>query len=218
MAPPLPRGVIAARGRAVGLLGTLSRPSRERIAVTGFFLGSEGRLDRALSRTYFEAANWAWAGYEDEGGHHLSFRKGLASLQEAPTRAVDLGTGAGGTAAVLAETFPDASVTGVDSSHRMVRRARLRHGDVPNLDFVVGDGLALDMQDGSVDLVTSLNYMPYPGEVRRIVRPGGSVLVASTFQKVGSHAVAAHWEAFGFGLLARSDADVGSFELYHREA
>jgi SAM-dependent methyltransferase len=116
----------------------------------------------------------------------------------------------------MAQTWPDARVTGIDSSRRMVRLARRRHGDLPNLTFQAGDGLHLDLAEGFADLVTSLNYMPFPAEVRRILRPAGHVLVASTFQAVGSKAVAAQWEDHGFTLAAQENAAVGSFEIYRQ--
>ena len=212
MASPLKRVAEA----FVGGVGRRTQPSRERIAVTGFFLGTESILDRMLSRSYFEMSNWAWAGYEADEGHHLSFRMGLARVPLPPSVVVDLGTGAGGTAAQMARMWPDARVTGIDSSRQMVRLARRRHGDVSNLTFSVGDGLHLALAEAAVELVTSLNYMPFPSEVRRILRPGGRALVASTFQAVGSKAVAAHWEGHGFVLEAQDDAAIGSFELYRR--
>ncbi len=214
MPSPLKR---LAAGAIRGVVGQRTRASRERIAVTGFFLGSESPWDRALSRTYFGLSNWVWADFEGADSHHLAFRKGLAQIGPSPKCAVDLGTGAGGTAAIVAATWPDATVTGIDSSRNMIRQARKQHGGLPNLTFAVGDGLRLDLADGAVDLVTSLNYMPFPGEVRRILRPGGRVLVASTFQAVGSQAVAAQWGQHQFALEAQDDADVGSFEIYRRE-
>lgn len=201
---------------AEALAARASQPSRERIAVTGFFLGAESPLDRGLARTYFALSSWGWAGYEADEGHAASFRAGVAQLPEPPRTVVDLGTGAGGTAALMARTWPQARVLGIDSSRQMVRRAGERHRELPNLSFATGDGLHLALDDGSMDLVTSLNYLPFPGEVRRILRPTGHVLVASTFQGIGSAAVAAHWMTHGFELVAQEAVDRGSFELYRR--
>lgn len=216
--PPAPaQAVLAARSRLAGVLGSLSQPARERIAVTGFLLGSEGPLDRLLARSYFEVASRSWAVYETDASYHTSFLEGLAALDVEPKRAVDLGTGAGGTAYLLAQRWPACEVVGIDSSRFMVRSAR-RQRSAPNLQFRVDDGLRLQLPDGSVDLVTSLNYMPFPGEMRRVLAPDGHVLVASTFQGLGSRAVEAHWETFGFALHQRAGADRGSFEIYRRTA
>jgi SAM-dependent methyltransferase len=192
----------------------ISQPSRERIAVTGFFLGNEPPLDRLLARTYFALSSRGWAGYETDEGHHAAFRTGLTQIATPPHDVIDLGTGTGGTAALLASTWPTARVTGIDSSRQMIRRARERHRGLAHLTFSTGDGLHLSIEDSSVDLVTSLNYMPFPGEVRRVLRPGGHVLVASTFQGIGSSAVAEHWRTHGCSLVAQEAVAGGSFELY----
>lgn len=55
---------------------------------------------------------------------------------EAPGSVVDLGCGPGGLTALLAERWPDARVSGLDSSPEMVERAR---ADVAGVDFEVAD-------------------------------------------------------------------------------
>jgi SAM-dependent methyltransferase len=192
----------------------LSKPSRERIAVTGFFLGTESAVDRILARSYFGLSSRLWASYESSDSHHASFLAGLDGVDGVPRAVLDLGTGAGGTAAVMAQRWPDATVVGVDTSRRMIRTARQQYGRHRNLSFEVGDGLRLAVPSAGVDLVTSLNYMPYPAEMARVLRPSGQVLVASTFQSLTSDAVAAHWERHGFRLQAESTASAGSFQLY----
>ncbi len=52
------------------------------------------------------------------------------------TVAVDLGCGPGNSTAVLAARYPDASITGIDSSDDMIRAARER---LPHLHFEVAD-------------------------------------------------------------------------------
>ena len=71
------RGARSALRTGVTALGTLSRPARERIAVTGFLLGSESAVDRLLARAYFAAASGAWATYEDQPDHLVAFRSAL---------------------------------------------------------------------------------------------------------------------------------------------
>lgn len=203
-------------GELVAKIDRGTRPSRERIAVTGFFLGTQSLLDSLMSRAFFELSNRDWARHEEHEGHHAAFREGLGMITSAPSAVVDLGTGAGGTAALMATRWPAASVLGIDNSRQMVRRARLQHQGLENLTFALGDGLRLSLSDGVADLVTSLNYMPFPGQVRRVLRPQGAVLVASTFQSVGSAAIEANWSGHGFVLEEQQNAQVGSFELYRR--
>ncbi|OCT46117.1 Trans-aconitate 2-methyltransferase [Cladophialophora carrionii] len=53
-----------------------------------------------------------------------------------PARVIDLGCGPGNSTAVLATHFPDAHITGVDSSPDMIAKARAR---LPGVDFKLGD-------------------------------------------------------------------------------
>ncbi len=53
-----------------------------------------------------------------------------------PRRVVDLGCGPGNLTALLARRWPEASVTGLDSSPQMIEAARR---DVPGIDFDVAD-------------------------------------------------------------------------------
>lgn len=93
-------------------------------------------------------------------------------------RALDFGCGVGRHARLLAESFT--SVTGVDVSGEMVRRARELHAGTPGLSFVVSDQRRLD---GSYDLVHTslvLQHLPtealilaYVDELARVLAPGG---------------------------------------------
>src|SRR5205823_8871220 len=71
-----------------------------------------------------------------------------------PRRALDVGTGSGAVARLLAERWPDSEVTGVDVSPGMVDEAR-RLGTER---YDVGDAAALPYDAETFDLVT-LNNM-----------------------------------------------------------
>jgi ubiquinone/menaquinone biosynthesis C-methylase UbiE len=102
-----------------------------------------------------------------------------AALERVPaaTRALDVGTGTGRGAAALVNRFPEAEVTGVDVSPGMIEEARRR---VPAASFEVGDASHLPFGDGSFDLVTHTNMIPFLDEVSRVLRPGGWTLFAWT--------------------------------------
>ncbi len=99
------------------------------------------------------------------------------------SRILDLCTGTGDIAILLAERHPESRVIAVDASPRMLevaRRKAARHLD--RIEFREGDALALDFPDGHFDgAVISFglrNLESLEGglrELRRVVRPGGFV-------------------------------------------
>jgi SAM-dependent methyltransferase len=86
----------------------------------------------------------------------------LDALPAPPRHALDLGTGTGRVARVVAGRWPDAEVVGADVSPGMVEEARR-----------LGGGARFD-------LVTLNNMIPFFGEVARVTAPGGHVAVAFT--------------------------------------
>jgi ubiquinone/menaquinone biosynthesis C-methylase UbiE len=93
---------------------------------------------------------------------------------DAPTRALDVGTGTGAVARLLSERWPGADVTGVDVSPGMISEAR-RLGKER---YDVGDSFALPYEDGAFDLVTLNNMIPFFDELARVTAPGGYVAIA----------------------------------------
>jgi SAM-dependent methyltransferase len=78
-----------------------------------------------------------------------------------------------------------ARVLGVDRSEQAIAYARERY-PAPNLEFAVGDLLALPFSDGSFDVVCAFETIEhldsrdaYLDEVRRVLRPGGCYLVST---------------------------------------
>jgi SAM-dependent methyltransferase len=102
---------------------------------------------------------------------------GLAALPSAPNRVLDLGTGTGAAARIVAERFPRAEIVGVDIAGRMIEEAR-RKTDAPNVRFDVADAERLPFQDGEFDLATLANMIPFFDELARVVASGGHVLIA----------------------------------------
>jgi ubiquinone/menaquinone biosynthesis C-methylase UbiE len=102
----------------------------------------------------------------------------LATVAGPIESALDVGTGTGAGALAIAERFPAARVVGVDIAPEMVERARQKAHDQANLSFEVGDASALPYDDASFDLVTAANMIPFFDELARVVRPGGTLVVA----------------------------------------
>lgn len=94
-----------------------------------------------------------------------------------PTTVVDLGCGPGNLTALLAERWPGAAVSGVDSSPEMIAKAGTT---IAGVDFAVGDVRDWVAPDGGVDVLVSnatLQWLPDHLELlpRLVdqVRPGG---------------------------------------------
>src|SRR4029079_18880356 len=78
------------------------------------------------------------------------------ALDLAPGAVVlDLATGTGDLALMIAREHPTARVLGVDPSAGMLERARRKLGDLESrIDLRIGDAQAIDLPDHSVDAVT----------------------------------------------------------------
>ena len=139
------------------------------------------QLFRRPLRAQFD---WMAPAWEHRRGPEalIPLEAALDHLEHSPSRALDLGTGTGKGARVLARRFPRAEVVGVDLSSAMVEEAKRLlpaelHGRV---SFRVADASVLPFEDGSFELVALLNMIPFFEELARVTAPGGSIVVASS--------------------------------------
>ena len=100
-------------------------------------------------------------------GRDAAWKRALvAALPEHPAPVcVDLACGTGDVAFLLAERYPEGTVTGVDIAAQMLVRARARNR-FPNTRFGYGDMGALPFPDGSVDIVTGSYALRNAAELR----------------------------------------------------
>lgn len=137
------------------------------------------RLLRRPLRSQFEHLAPVW---DKRRGPETLIPLGAAldRLDKAPQRILDLGTGTGAAARVLARRFPDAEVVGVDLAPKMVEEARaLLPADLAGrVRFEVGDASTLESEPGAFDLVVLLNMIPFFEELARVTAPGGTVIFA----------------------------------------
>ena len=170
------------------------RPTPTRIRVAGRLLNRlivrapwAWPLFRGPMRRFFDRSAPGWDGRTGAGSveHLAPLAAALLDVKPAPERALDVGTGTGAGALLLAREFPQASVRGVDISEEMIRAARGKVGLDPSgrVAFRVVDAAGLPYDDDSFDLVTHLNMPPFIAEVARVLRPGGQVVVASSWGK-----------------------------------
>jgi SAM-dependent methyltransferase len=140
------------------------------------------RLFRSPLRKQFDVLASGW---EERVGPEglIPLGAALDRLAEPPADVLDLGTGTGKGARIVARRFPDAQVVGVDISPAMIERARaLLPGDLHGrVRFEVADASELRFEDGAFDLVTLLNMIPFFGELARVVAPGGHLAFAFSF-------------------------------------
>ena len=130
-------------------------------------------------RRMFDALAPEWDAARS-GDRLRAFEAGLDTLPVAPRRALDLGTGTGDGAFVIARRWRETEVLGLDLSGPMVAEARAK--TPPDLDgrvrFDAADASRLPIADDWADLVTLNNMIPFFDELARVTAPAGHVLIA----------------------------------------
>ncbi len=93
-----------------------------------------------------------------------------------PTRALDLGTGTGRGARLMADRFPSALIVGCDLAVEMVHEAaQISPGG--RIRYLVADGAALPFDGATFDLIAAVNVFLFWGEVTRVLAPGGALAI-----------------------------------------
>ena len=137
------------------------------------------RLLRSPMRTQFTRLAPVWERRRDPVAL-APLETALARLPAAPARVLDLGTGTGIAARLLATRYPEATVAGVDLVPAMVDEARRLLP--PELEgrvrFEVADAAALPFEEEAFDLVVLLNMIPFFEELARVAAPDGAVVFA----------------------------------------
>ncbi|MEE9910994.1 MAG: class I SAM-dependent methyltransferase [Deltaproteobacteria bacterium] len=124
----------------------------------------------------------------------------IASLPEmrGQTRMLDVGAGRGYLSVLLAFRNPDAQVTGIDYSHRQVRDAENYRvqGKILNCSFLQANAMALPFADETFNAAASVGSIKHwpdglrgLAEIRRVLKPGGHLLVSETDQEASDDAL-----------------------------
>lgn len=135
----------------------------------------------------------------------------ISSFSVAPRPvAVDVGTGTGMFAAALAAVRDVRITVGVDPSAAMLRQAA-RNSRHPRVRYVAGDAAALPVAGDSVDLALLsrvIHHLPdrrrCVGELHRVLRPGGVVVIRTTVRERLDALVYDYWPRL-------READTGRF-------
>lgn len=98
-------------------------------------------------------------------------------------KVLEIGSGRGGGAKYITQTFAPAEYTGMDIAANAVRLANKLHV-APNLKFIQGSAEAIPLADNSIDVVVNVEschgYGCVPtflSEVKRVLKPGGHLLL-----------------------------------------
>ena len=141
-------------------------------------------MRRPMTR-YFSDLAAGWDERTAAGGteHLAPLAAATLHVRPSPERVLDVGCGTGEGSLFLAREFPQARVRGIDISEEMIREAVGKVGLDPEgrIAFKVGDASDLPYADESFDLVAQLNMPPFFGELARVLRPGGQVIVATSW-------------------------------------
>jgi ubiquinone/menaquinone biosynthesis C-methylase UbiE len=107
-----------------------------------------------------------------------SLEAALDSLEAPPRQVLDVGTGTGSAAFIVAERFPAAQIVGVDLAGGMLAEARRKipTGLADRVRFDEADAERLPFADASFDLVTLANMIPFFDELARVLAPGGTIV------------------------------------------
>ena len=182
-------------------------------------------LLRGFSHRFWQeqAATWHQRVGRSGPGHLAPLAAALLLVHPEPERALDIGTGLGDGALLMAREFPHARVRGIDLSEEMVRRAQDRIGLDPEgrVAFKVADASALPFEDDSFDLVAQLNMPPFFSEIARVLRPGGFAIVAASWGErtpfyTPDSVLARGFRRAGLDELERGEAAQGTFFVARR--
>ena len=156
---------------------------------------------------------------------YAPYEVALEQVDPPPRRALDLGTGTGGAAFLIAGRFPEAEVVGADLAERMIEQARRNTPDElrGRVRFEVADASRLPYADASFDLVGLSNMIPFFDELDRVLTPGGSLIVAfsggaGTPIYVGPERLRAELGRRGFSDFAGFSTDPGTALLARKVA
>ena len=140
------------------------------------------RQKQTDSQTFFAGASAQWDKLRDELYGRAFSRSAMLALLPNDWTVADLGCGTGQVAAELADWVKQ--VIAVDNSPAMLKAARKRTSDLPNVDLRRGDLETLPIEDGSCDaalLLLALTYVPEPqpvvNELSRILKPAGRAVI-----------------------------------------
>jgi len=120
----------------------------------------------------------------------ISFHYILANrfLQDLTGKLIDLACGEGFGLNIINESNSELDITGIDLDEFAIVNAKNKY---PNLKFLVGDALKLDIKSNSIDVVLAFEIIEHVppldllNEIFRILKPGGLLLLSTPQSCIG---------------------------------
>jgi len=143
------------------------------------------------------------------------YGKVVEGLPREDASILDVGSGRGGGVLHYAMKFPGASVTGLEQNTRQWNRcaANIR---LDNVRFVCGSSDQMPFNENSFDLITSVesshcyaNMEGFFQEAKRVLRPGGHLVVADFRDEVGCNQLIRQADKAGLWLVGEEDITAG---------
>jgi ubiquinone/menaquinone biosynthesis C-methylase UbiE len=130
-----------------------------------------------VSSTYDEKAEKSGINYQ------AAFLDGLSYVRNVPDKVLDICTGTGFAALLIAKQFKDAKIEAVDLSSEMIKisKEKAKEASYSNIIFRTGNAMKLNYPDNEFDMVVTTNAPIYLAEAVRVLKPGGEILVAYSF-------------------------------------
>jgi SAM-dependent methyltransferase len=169
---------------------------------------------------FFDRAASGWdERYASDPQRLAPLTAGLDLLPAPPRRVLDVGTGTGAAAFLVADRWPDVKVTGIDVAPAMIDAARAKRSD-PRVQFAVADVASLDPGEG-YDLVILLNMPPFFEQMAKLLRSGGYVVSVASRGPTTPFFTPAETLKRGFGrqgieTVAAGTAGPGTYYLARR--
>ncbi|MBB6675190.1 class I SAM-dependent methyltransferase [Cohnella nanjingensis] len=166
------------------------------------------KLFDAVARDYDQQRRQLIPCFDDFYGMALA----LVESESAAPRILDLGAGTGLFSGMVLQKYPDARLTLVDMSEKMLDGARERFGGNPNVRYVVADYTDLLNGSESYDFIVSslsIHHLTHPAKrelftaIYRSLAPGGAFVNADQVQG-NSPAADAYYRERWLAAIGRS--------------
>ena len=141
------------------------------------FLKAMAVFPEKVSSTYDEKVR------KSEIDYQAAFLDGLSYVRNEPDKVLDICTGTGFAAFLIAKKFKDAEIEAVDLSPEMIKisKKKAKEASYSNMIFRTANAMKLDYPDNEFDMVVTTNAPIYLAEAVRVLKPEGEILIAYSF-------------------------------------